>query len=94
MARQLVKNVIFTAPDGRRGELHPGDKIPSHFSQDSIERLERIGALVDTADSDYSKLKVPELVEEAEDRGLEVPENAKKADLVALLEAHDAGTTE
>jgi hypothetical protein len=94
MAKELVKNVTVPRPDGGRGILHPGDDIPSHFTKDQVARLERIGALVDTSESDYADLTKAELVEEAESRDLDVPDKATKADLVALLEADDAGTAE
>lgn len=41
------------------------------------------------AGSRYSVAKVAELREEAEERGLVVPDGARKADLIQLLESDD-----
>jgi hypothetical protein len=92
MAKELVQNVLYSRPDGSRGVVRPGEDLPDHFTKEQKDRLERIGALIDTSDSDYNSATAKELAEEAANRGLDVPEKAKKADLVALLEADDAGT--
>lgn len=61
-----------------------GDEI----SDETAKRL-GLGVTVATAPA-YGKMKVAELAELAAERGVEVPADAKKADLVEALEGADA----
>ena len=66
------------------------EKINSFISHNLIELVEEHIEEVQTEEPkeevvDYSKLKVAELKEILNERGIEIPKGAKKADLINLL---------
>ena len=66
------------------------EKINSFISHNLIELVEEHIEEVQTEEPkeevvDYSKLKVAELKELLNERGIEIPKGAKKADLIGLL---------
>ena len=66
------------------------EKINSFISHNLIELVEEHIEEVQTEEPkeevvDYSKLKVAELKELLNERGIEIPKGAKKADLINLL---------
>ena len=66
------------------------EKINSFISHNLIELVEEHIEEVQTEEPkeevvDYSKLKVAELKELLNERGIEIPKGAKKADLISLL---------
>ena len=67
----------------RKGQIIDLDDIQAEqFSKhDLVEIIEQKEEEV----IDYSKLKVAELKELLNDRGIEIPKGAKKADLISLL---------
>ena len=67
----------------RKGQIIDLDDIQAEqFSKhDLVEIIEQKEEEI----IDYSKLKVAELKELLNDRGIEIPKGAKKADLISLL---------
>ena len=65
------------------------EKINSFISHNLIElveeHIEEIQEQEEEEVIDYSKLKVAELKELLNDKGIEIPKGAKKADLISLL---------
>ena len=64
------------------------EKINSFISHNLIELVEEhIEEIQEQEEEviDYSKLKVAELKELLNDKGIEIPKGAKKADLISLL---------
>lgn len=79
MKKYIKENQVYTVQEGSELE---GQLISDGFEE-----------LVEEQQSEISKLKVKELIELAKSRGLEVPENAKKPELIELLES-DGGNDE
>lgn len=71
MKKYVKENQVYTVQEGSELELQ--------LISDGFEEL------VEDKKSDLGKLKVKELIELAQSNGFEVPENAKKAELIELL---------
>ena len=75
----------------RKGQIIDLDDIQAEqFSKHSLVEIIEQKEEVQTEEpkeevSDYSKLKVAELKELLNERGIEIPKGAKKADLISLL---------
>ncbi|HEL1984408.1 hypothetical protein ACYKKI_03780 [Streptococcus suis] len=74
MKKYIKENQVYTVQEGSELEVQ--------LIADGFEEL------VEDTKSDLSKLKIKELVEIAQAHGLEVPNNAKKPEVLELLESN------
>ena len=73
MKKYIKENQVYTVREGSELEVQ---LIADGFDE-----------LVEEEQLDFSKLKVEKLIELAKSRGLEAPKNAKKQELIELLES-------
>lgn len=74
MKKYIKENQVYTVQEGSELEVQ--------LIADGFEEL------VEDTKTDLSKLKIKELVEIAQEHGLEVPNNAKKPEVLELLESN------
>ncbi|MGQ4031714.1 hypothetical protein ACTGJ4_08175 [Streptococcus suis] len=74
MKKYIKENQVYTVQEGSELEVQ--------LIADGFEEL------VEDTKSDLIKLKIKELVEIAQAHGLEVPNNAKKLEVLELLESN------
>ncbi|HEM3505246.1 UNVERIFIED_CONTAM: hypothetical protein QE602_08430 [Streptococcus suis] len=74
MKKYIKENQVYTVQEGSELEVQ--------LIADGFEEL------VEDTKSDLSKLKIKELIEIAQAHGLEVPNNAKKPEVLELLESN------
>ncbi|HEM2987946.1 TPA: hypothetical protein U2D92_000759 [Streptococcus suis] len=74
MKKYIKENQVYTVQEGSELEVQ--------LIADGFEEL------VENIKSDLSKLKIKDLVEIAQEHGLEVPNNAKKPEVLELLESN------
>lgn len=75
--------------DGIVGDFHESN-VAACMAQGWREPGKAAKAPAEGSDNDFSKWKVDELTEALEGSGVEIPDGAKKADLVLLAEEHIA----
>jgi len=91
MARRLAKNLYATDPTTYETVLLAAGTVPPpEFVEQIGEHAYDAEDVVENSAPAYAELKVEELRAEIARRGLDVSTGAKKPDLVAALEAHDA----